>query len=124
MRLLFDFLSEPEETAMKLSEAIREGAKLRPQGFGGPYRNKERRNCSCVAEAALEAATGKLSHITTLGRKRKQFLELFSVDLCKRLDRTPVPVIESDLGYLLLHLNDTMKWTRGEIADWLEGEGY
>lgn len=98
---------------MKLSDAIREGAKLRPQGFGSMYSDGK----SCALGAAYEAAFGKLPMENDMPLRRR-FPILAS-------HRTSCPECEykyiRDLGTIITHLNDPPHlWTREAIADWLD----
>jgi hypothetical protein len=101
---------------MKLSEAIREGAKLRPQAFGS-YFNKNGR--SCALGAAYEACTGEknidLSN-PTFWNAYPELLEMQRVD-------SPYESF-SYLKSAILYLNDRAKWTREQIADFVEQQGF
>lgn len=98
------------------SEAIREGAKLRPQGTGRLFE----RNRSCAIGAGIEA----------LGFKDKAdgmiVGAMFFSPLYPYLDTTdaacPVCSTVHRLTNQLVHLNDAHYWTRESIADWLESE--
>lgn len=107
------------------SEAIREGAKLRPQAFDDPD-EKTRNGNSCAIEAGLEAIRGRYR------RADSDSVYNFITLLFPYLDnRTKCPASEcgggrfayiGSLRMLIWHLNDTHKWTREAIADWLESE--
>ena len=88
---------------MKLSEAIRAGAKLRPQGFGHTHRDGK----SCAVGAAYEAMTGK-----TDWPRDKTIYEYVA-------DASGVPL--HVVRYKIAEMNDSRK-TREEIADWVERE--
>jgi hypothetical protein len=97
---------------LRLSEAIRLGAMLKPQGFGaGASHSKQ---SSCALWAAYEAAGCKNS---------ADYLKCFGF-VTKEAPQCPVcgkqrPSIE---GLIAHCLNDTHHWTREQIADWLERE--
>jgi hypothetical protein len=106
---------------MKLSEAIREGAKLRPQAFHAFFIDGR----SCALAAAIEVAAGRSldeegEDITTLEVNRvidEHFPLLWSEK------NSHCPACERDPGILrstVEHLNDTHRWTREQIADWVE----
>lgn len=111
--------------AMKLSEAIRAGAALRP-GIRGRYADYRvwggADTCSgtCALGAAYEGITGKPP-------------DTFSEDVTERLvDLFPVLTTRytgdgnSDDWNLLdaiVHRNDYQDMTREQIADWLEAQG-
>ena len=92
------------------SEAIREGAKLRPQAFEEYYID----GGSCAVGAAAEAM-GFGEGCVAEAENTFAYMQAAGVDCpaCKR--------INSLLG-TCTHLNDVHKWTREHIADWLEAE--
>lgn len=107
------------------SEAIREGAKLRPQGFGALLRLGN----TCAIGSGLDAMdllTAEQSII--FGEETidlHDFLALYPylnslgecpVDeaVCSRW--CPLP---RTLFNVIIHLNDQHRWTREAIADWL-----
>jgi hypothetical protein len=92
---------------MKLSEAIRLGAMLKPQGFGSFNTNK---STSCALGAAANAVG-----ITC------QELCLFFPILKKRV-KHPMTVfhVRRRIFCLIYYLNDSSRWTREQIADWVE----
>lgn len=127
---------------VKLSEAIREGAKLRPQSAGsnlGDYSFNERREiCSCAMGAAYEAVglvrpvdQGKpwpneirkqnVDHIFSLWPVLNEVVEL-PVEVCK-FCYLFIGQGETDakLFKVITHVNDYHGWTREQIADWVEG---
>lgn len=98
---------------MRLSEAIRLGAMLRPQAFGQFYAD----GATCAFGAALDAV-GRLYPldsaqcfiaITAQGWDDIQYL------------RIACPECGRSAAYTVQHLNNLHKWTRERIADWLEG---
>ena len=95
---------------MLLSKAIREGAKLRPQGFGYRFDGKT----SCALEAALEAATGRTDATPP------EFHKHFGVRWRGRFD-CPAEgcALHANRISLITHLNDSHQWTRERIADWV-----
>ena len=100
---------------MKLSEAIRLGAMMRPQAFhhlltGGG---------SCAVGAALEANGIPYDESYVI-----QLPHDLDVAWCAiLLERHACPVdnrAESvRVGDLIVHLNDDHRWTREQIAEWL-----
>ena len=86
---------------MKLSEAIRAGAKLRPQAFSGFFKD----GGSCAFGAAYEARTGRT-------------LTPLPVDtdvLCV------VPeILDAALFSAITDMNDEKRMSREQIADWVE----
>lgn len=101
---------------MKLSDAIRLGAMLRPQAFGRAFRDQG----SCAFGAALEATGMKYN-----GRRRR--IDVFVAERWAWADdgqATRCPecrgVFASGAGEIVVHLNDTHLWTREQIAAWVE----
>lgn len=132
---------------MKLSEAIREGAKKREQCFGtifasqwedtvdGPPKMIECK--SCAWGAALEGA-GLVNPATDdLDPDYDEYLEKFDglmeahlIDSYGTFGQVscPEPACELadhqyDIPYMVEKLNDMHHWTREQIASWLEGLG-
>jgi hypothetical protein len=87
---------------IKLSEAIRIGARIRPQGYGPPSTRGE--DTSCVLQAAVEGMTGRL---------------LMSTDACADFLGLPGRLITT-----LWRKNDTERLSRESIATWLEQQGF
>ena len=100
---------------MKLSEAIREGAKLRPQCTSGEYFDLD--GTSCAMGAAFEAETGH----TNLSNDR---LEHAFPELARPTKKPINYGTSGSLEYAIARLNDEYKWTREQIADWVEEQGY
>jgi hypothetical protein len=109
--------------SMKLSEAIREGAKLRPQGFGAFFTTDEDdKTCSCAVGAAIEALTGKTHvHDEEVAATIREGWELF-----KSARIAPGGAYHDWLPRLLdiSKRNDIRHHTREQIADWLSEQGY
>lgn len=104
---------------VKLSHAMREGAKLRPQYYAGGWFDSGFKK-SCALGAALEYVYG-LDHLKTSG--------VFSVTRSLGIPSKTIinhPITGSDelLTSTITKLNDESKWTREQIADWLESIGY
>lgn len=108
---------------MKLSEAIREGAKKRPMGMHKFFQYAEdgsRGIKSCALGAAYEAATGRtgMNSITV----RRGLYAAFPY-LAEQ------PFFENPKGHgvgidtVVACMNDDGGYTREEIADWLESIG-
>lgn len=89
---------------MKLSEAIREGAKRHPQIFGDLY---NRVDGAVVGSCALGAAM--------LMQRSFPLLQSSRVTCPACMD----PRIHTRLDNIITHLNDNHRWTREAIADWV-----
>jgi len=103
--------TQPKGWVMKLSEAIRLGAMLGPQGFGW---GRDPRRTPCALDAAA-LAIGVTPDTVTL------------MDYFPLLDSGAILCtagcfshISMDLECLISHLNDEHRWTRERIADWIE----
>ena len=101
-----------EGPVMKLSEAIRLGSTLRPQGFGSFFTLT---GGSCAVGAAAEALGVKVDHLTAN-------LDVLYQELARR--RVGCPQCDGTVKFPLLpmigHINDVHCWTRERIADWVE----
>jgi hypothetical protein len=98
---------------MKLSEAIRLGAMLQPQGFGVL---KDDRGRTCALGAALSACN-LMSDRDPYGREIPQttWPELCQGHvLCQVCERRMLDTFD-----LVTHLNDDHRWTRAAIAEWV-----
>lgn len=109
---------------MKLSTAIREGAKLRPQYFEGyfghiyPTEDSEGILCSCALGAAWEYARNQ----TFCHQEAEQVLEYFGI--IDYIYICPASNKSKPLSLIITELNDDHLWTREQIADYVESLGY
>jgi hypothetical protein len=92
--------------AMRLSEAIRLGAKMGPQAFG--QLRHQRATC------ALGAAAQAIGMRSVLILKEWPWLAT-TRDKCPECMLINVPVLT-----IIPHLNDHHLWSRERIADWVE----
>lgn len=102
---------------MRLSEAIRLGATMKPQRFDG----FDLDDSSCALRAAADAtgvrdvysySSGR--NILNYGQLRRLYPVMCTEGRCPACDRT------GDLGWISHHLNDNHRWTRERIADFVE----
>jgi hypothetical protein len=117
---------------MKLSEAIREGAKIRPQCYGAFFGNGTAENpiASCALGSALEGA--KLVEVQNLWPTNMGFALLAQQWPEIQNAKAPCPAKcnswichdGDSIEGMIQHLNDNCRWTREQIADWLEERGY
>lgn len=134
---------------MKLSEAIRAGAKIRPQAFGsleqteivtervGWFKQRLRREKrTCALGAAFEAQSCGSHTETHYGEPEKSFRGGRQItkgqqvtvienptewnEVFQALTICPQCGQEDDGKRTITHLNDHHKWTREEIAQWVE----
>lgn len=134
-------------TITKLSEAIRKGAQYRPQAFGKYYieRWDDDVICSCALGAAAEGLTGKVERPDVLEVRdllNAYFIaledsyyavpryEIYALALDKDAEnrlryhwRFEKPEERVTIFSVIVGLNDYYKWTREQIADWLEKRG-
>lgn len=106
---------------MRLSEAIRLGSMIRPQGFERLYVD----GGSCAAGAALEAVGRWKDGMFALGLWGAIGQEINAFPGLPPLHRQECPtcqggVMMGDWYSALIHLNDHHRWTREQIADWVE----
>lgn len=113
-------LERPQVGTLKLSEAIRIGARIRPQCAGAPFVDGR----SCAWGAAAEGMGHPyISTIWSLGAI-EYALQRCQVDK-REATRTflgPTGVAGSLIDHVW-RLNDS-GWTRESIADWLQSIGY
>lgn len=96
------------------SEAIREGAKLRPQAFGAGILD----GGTCAYGAGVEAICGSLEPaIYQAVNPYQLFPYLRSGTECPGCGDTKVDFLAA-----IYHINDMHQWTREAIADWLYAE--
>ena len=106
-------MSTPE-TTMKLSEAIRLGAMLKPQWFG--FADSFGNTRTCAIQAAFDA-------IGQLGNRIPafHFWPIVKLDaVCP--ESCCIAGLSDDgvgLDNVIIHLNDAHHWTRERIADWV-----
>jgi hypothetical protein len=109
---------------MRLSEAIRLGAMLRPQGFGelwtgGPQALNgeivETPVRSCALGAAYDAIGQGYTDPVRAVPAEWELLIVFTLVRCPVHQRA-----KSQVGAIIGHLNDCHRWTREQIADWVE----
>lgn len=91
---------------MRLSEAIRLGAMMRPQVFGEYYVD----GGSCAMGAACEAAGVSGQQIQ---RYEMQWPDIINASC-------PACTGHRIWASTIVHLNDDHRWTREQIADWVQ----
>ena len=102
------------------SEAIREGAKLRPQGrrFYFPQWGER----SCAFGAGMEAVFGNQHESPNEIELLYPYLSKISLPSKNPVCPDCKEVQSGCLMTVIFHLNDDHLWTREQIADWLESE--
>lgn len=111
---------------LSLSQAARKGAEMHPQGFGELVEEKEGENgpylCTCFLGAAW-AGLGKDIHYMYDEEDKWVYEELRRAwPELERHHKGPVH-LHGPLQAIITRLNDLKRWTREDIADWLESEG-
>lgn len=100
---------------MRLSEAIRLGAMLKPQGHGELVHHGR----TCALGAALDAVGALCSDYDAVGIRfpitRQVRLGLCPAPGCENYAHGHATVMET-----VFYLNDSHDWTRERIADWVE----
>lgn len=115
---------------MKLGEAIRLGASMHPQAFGVFFADAEGAGVNTVGEIAFTCALGGALvavgdaagdwPFLALHRRWKRTLSLPAASPC---ECSPTCLRETGYGVvreLIAHLNNTHRWSREAIADWVE----
>lgn len=110
--------------SIKLSEAIREGSKRRPQAFGHLFNKVDSTWGSCALGAALEQVfnIGPTSLMNS-SQDLTALAQRCGIDLNQRCT-DPQEQVSAKLHTTILRLNDEYHWTREEIAEWLASIGY
>lgn len=103
---------------MKLSEAIREGAKKRPQSIGAMFEKSADGIKSCALGAAYEAVTGRTDDCL----QASIFIVRHFNSLSSHPETLPCGCYVGyiDLEDAIVHLNDKHSYSREQIADWVE----
>lgn len=105
---------------MKLSEAIRLGAMLKPQAHGHLWEDGK----SCAFGAACDALGIALCDgdwvMFALARRFPALDAAVQCPACGWWRRLRTRH-EYDLEDVIIHLNDDHRWKRERIADWIEG---
>ena len=97
---------------MKLSEAIRLGSMMKPQCFGLMHDD----GATCAFGAALDAI-GKLHECYSEEPQEWHDTGAFIAE-CPQCHDT-MRYVDQYKANTLAHLNDTHRWTREQIADWV-----
>jgi hypothetical protein len=111
---------------MKLSEAMRKGSELRPQGFGSMFTFSPRvpEEFDCVASCALGAAYEAVHREYKLAPQNSALLyadfPVLATPCEAPCECSDVKFLGSDVRDCIVHLNDSHMTTREEIADWVE----
>lgn len=101
-----------DSAEMNLSEAIRLGSMLKPQTFG----SYDSGDGTCALEAA-----GNAAGVSGRTRGGLDLVERFPVLMDGQLRKCPECGFAAvNFGQVIVHLNDSHRWTRERIADWVE----
>lgn len=95
---------------MKLSEAIRLGAMLRPQAFYGLFAG----GGSCANGAALEAFGCKPT-----SEDPWEYMPSDLIEFSDSIARHPVTGYSDAINTVIVGLNNDWRWTRESIANWV-----
>ncbi len=95
---------------MKLSEAIRLGAMLKPQAFSGAQWPEK----SCALQAACDALGMDGTDVMPFLAKYPWAHRKVTCPACNVMDKPRA--IHCVIAF---HLNDDHRWTREQIADWV-----
>lgn len=113
----------------KLSTLIREGAKLRPQTYGKSFSldkvGEKHIICSCALGAAYETLTGRANPMLNHLEVRDLVLLKCGINPSEpNIVINPINHSPEPLTWVVLGLNDDEHWSREQIADYLESQGY
>ena len=106
---------------MLLSEAILEGCKVTKPFYGEFVDNTNNPTCACAFGAALIGAGVDITnpHMSLDAMLDKTFGSPYS----KKGYINPDTGDPSNIGDIVVHLNDDATWGREEIAAWLQRNG-
>jgi len=108
---------------VKLSEAIRAGAQLRPPAIGQFFEaNADGVLCSCALAAAYEVVIGA-AHPRLGAQHILPALERV-FPCANAVVNHPVHQLPGSVYGAVMNLNDEYHWSREQIADWLASIGY
>lgn len=94
---------------------------MRPQGYSLYFGvNMDEQICSCALGAAYEAITGRIA-ANSLEVNEKFLFSGYELD---KYLLHPETLLIDNLHHIITNLNDEYKWTREQIADWVESLGY
>ena len=103
---------------MTLSDAMRLGAAMVPQAFGDTFVRNGQTIVAACAWSSVSIGLGFPS-IDVIGIYRR-FPELHKTLPCPECDKSGyfggMPTLEE----LITHMNDDHRWTREQIADWID----
>ena len=106
---------------MKASEALILGSTMVPQGFGGHSIMDGTKPCA-LGTIALVTGILAFSNITNIYSNLRRGFPFLGVEAacpaCRYGDK-PTPY-NNTVDEITWHLNDTHKWTRPQIAEWLK----
>ena len=105
---------------MRLSEAIRLGAMLRPQEYKAVFAQRDGEWYSCAIGAIAEAVGQKPNNINEgLFRAVQSFPILNSIVGTYPCDCGQVFLAGGRIWHIISHLNNSHRWTRERIAAWV-----
>lgn len=102
---------------MKLSEAIRLGSMVHPQGFGKSRQVDYRGITHTCALGAVTTAIGNPAY-EAMHVLLPALNWMSTCPACNLFSRSPG--VGAGMPILIAHLNDSHHWTREAIADWVE----
>jgi hypothetical protein len=127
-----ELTTEQKTNIQRLSDAMRAGAAIRPQTTGVLFRKEYitqqgQQICSCALGAAWEGAHPAFDAegwLMTSEIINQDFIGLIDIERYFGLTPelmipNPVDGVSTGLSGTIIFLNDSRKWTREAIADWL-----
>lgn len=106
-----------------ISRLMREGSSILPKHKEEYFSYVDDTNIitgACAIGAAAIAALGSTKSCTELSSTAHHLTCFFG----KKQTIHPVKKVKENMAAIILDLNDFQNWTREQIADWLEKEGY
>lgn len=100
---------------MRLSEAIRLGAMLKPQKFGPPSHQLKYETETCALAGVAEVIGEQNLNVCGWNKRWPVLKQQRFCPACVMNGNKPDVVTG-----VITHLNDRHRWTREQIADWVE----
>lgn len=102
---------------MRLSDAIRAGAKMKPHGVGSSTVVSTGEKVCALGAAACGAGIDTISSFAAYNILKNRFPILREEVRC---ESNPSKCRTGDVCEVIYHLNDGDGWSRERIADWVE----
>lgn len=104
-------------TTLTLAEAIRLAGLMHPQIYRLDIQYDDNTRLNVIGSCALAGAALAAGYANI---DEPKFMERYGLDKYRQLFCPACQVVSYDLGATIVHLNDSHRWTREQIATWVE----